>query len=144
MQYTTMEKAGAMFSPFETTAADRPEHTHIWGAEEWIINTDQYCGKLLWIKSGFQSSLHYHKIKTETFLCLRGTVLVEYYPKGTEHKKEITVLKGWARDAIHLPNGVPHRFMAKSEDALVVEFSTYHSDEDVVRLEESKASKEIA
>src|SRR4051812_37450647 len=39
----------------------------IWGREIWITNTALYCGKHLLLNKGYQCSLHYHKIKDETF-----------------------------------------------------------------------------
>ena len=38
-----------------------------WGYEDWIVNKEQYCGKLLFIKKGKKCSWHYHKNKDETF-----------------------------------------------------------------------------
>ena len=34
-----------------------------WGYEKWIVNTDEYCGKLLFFNKGKRCSWHYHKIK---------------------------------------------------------------------------------
>ena len=130
-----------MSNLIETTAADRPEHNHLWGREEWIVNNDAYCGKLLWIKKGFQSSIHFHPVKRETFLILVGILWLEVWetPEEVETTKppHRILLRGWARDAVEIPPGTPHRFIGDIEDALVVEFSTTHSDEDVVRLQES-------
>ena len=38
-----------------------------WGYEKWIVNTDEYCGKLLHFIKGKKCSWHYHKLKDETF-----------------------------------------------------------------------------
>ena len=38
-----------------------------WGYEHWIVNKEDYCGKLLFFKKGKRCSWHYHKLKDETF-----------------------------------------------------------------------------
>ena len=38
-----------------------------WGREVWIANNDLYCGKILEIRRGKRCSLHFHKLKTESF-----------------------------------------------------------------------------
>ena len=51
----------------------------VWGQEEWVVNNDKYCGKILTVKKGFRCSLHYHKKKHETFYVLEGNLLMEVY-----------------------------------------------------------------
>ena len=36
-----------------------------WGFEKWIVNCEQYCGKLLYIAKGKKCSWHYHNKKDE-------------------------------------------------------------------------------
>ena len=68
-------------------------------------------------------------------MCIEGVVKVEtVQPNG---HTVIQVLEGVRRDALRVLPGTPHRFTALSAEAKLVEFSTTHSDEDVVRLEES-------
>lgn len=50
-----------------------------WGGEKWIVNNDMYCGKILHIVKGHKLSLHYHKIKDETFYVQDGNILLGYY-----------------------------------------------------------------
>ena len=38
-----------------------------WGHEKWIVNTEEYCGKLLFFEEGKRCSFNYHKSKDETF-----------------------------------------------------------------------------
>ena len=38
-----------------------------WGFEKWIVNCEQYCGKLLYIAKGKKCSWHYHNKKDEVF-----------------------------------------------------------------------------
>jgi mannose-6-phosphate isomerase-like protein (cupin superfamily) len=65
-------------------------------------------------------------VKDETFCVVAGTVSVEL---------EGTVLVLGRGDSIRIKPRQIHRFWG---DGIVEEISTHHSDEDVVRLEESK------
>lgn len=103
----------------------------LWGKEEWIVNNQRYCGKLLYLKPGFQCSRHFHSIKSETFLVLDGVVRMEFGTKG----EDIRYLK--VGDAVEIPTLTPHRFRAVDGPARVVEFSSPHREEDVTRLEDS-------
>ena len=49
-----------------------------WGSETWLANSALYCGKDLFIKKGKWISLHYHKLKTETFY-VQGRIQLVYY-----------------------------------------------------------------
>ena len=49
-----------------------------WGYEDWIVNKEEYCGKLLFIKKGKKCSWHYHKNKDETFYIQSGKLEVTY------------------------------------------------------------------
>lgn len=98
-------------------------HEKVWGHELWIVNNEHYCGKRLTIKKGYQCSLHYHKLKHETFLLLSGKVLMEI-------GKEQHVLPPGA--IVTLEPGTLHRFtgLVASE---IMEFSTQHFEEDSYR-----------
>ena len=95
-----------------------------WGHEEWIINRD-YCGKKLVLNKGSRCSMHYHKIKDETFYIVKGKVLLEL-----EDQKKI--LKP-GNSILILPNK-KHRFTGL-EDSEIIEFSTHHEDSDSYREE---------
>lgn len=114
----------------------------LWGSETWLENSEKYCMKLLFLKPGFQSSLHYHKIKTETFLVVAGRVKLELLPYYYTHPDQadvVQVRRLQPYQAITLNPFTPHRFSTISEEAVIVEASTEHSDDDVVRLEDSRA-----
>jgi len=49
-------------------------HSKVWGSEVWFANNSLYCGKILNFNKGHQSSLHFHKIKDETFYLLSGKI----------------------------------------------------------------------
>ncbi len=101
----------------------------VWGHEEWIVNNNSYCGKKLVFKSGYQCSLHYHKIKSESFYVATGVVLLELRP---EHfvKSFVRVMK--PGDVCHIEQHVRHRISAIT-DAEIFEFSTFHRENDSYR-----------
>lgn len=106
-----------------------------WGQEIWLVNNERYCAKLLHINVGWQCSLHMHPIKKETFIVLDGGVgLYVGVPDG-----EYTYHQLVAGESYTLEPGTFHRFWSYTDEpAVVLEISSTHSDDDVVRLEESK------
>lgn len=110
-----------------------------WGEEELIVTTEEYTGKLLWVKPDWMCSLHYHPRKSETFMCILGGVWVQIAEPATGAIVENHFLRGASRDSLDIPRGTPHRFLNDGPDtALLVEFSSPHDDEDVVRIEPSQ------
>lgn len=103
-----------------------------WGREEVIVNRPAYCGKILHLRAGAQSSLHYHAAKEETFYLLSGRV--ELTLAGERGDRVMRLEPG---DAVDIAALVPHRFKGL-KDSRIIEFSTHHSDDDVFRLEESR------
>ena len=99
----------------------------IWGYEKWLENNAKYCCKLLSVNKGFQSSLHYHKIKDEMFLIIKGCIRLEL------QNKIIPLQEG---DFIRILSNALHRFTAV-ENSELIEVSTHHDDEDCYRLEPS-------
>lgn len=121
-----------------SSVASRTMVSKRWGVEDWVINTPAYCGKVLIMEEGWQSSLHYHPVKDETMLCIAGSCVVEVYPNGIEGPKEFIALRHEEGSALRLPPMTPHRFMTSMGDGCtLVEFSTFHDDADVVRYEET-------
>lgn len=111
----------------------KPEiHEKIWGKEIWIANSPQYCGKILDFKAGFYSSLHFHKVKTETWYILNGIFFLEYYNEN----QILTKKQLYPNDVIHLNPGTLHKIIAV-EDGKILEVSTQHFEEDSIRLENS-------
>ena len=103
-----------------------------WGFEKWIVNTNEYCGKLLYFVKGKKCSWHYHKLKDETFYIQSGKILLKY-SDGDEmiYADEIILNRG---DKFHIYRGLRHQMFA-IEDTELFEFSTQHFDEDSYRLE---------
>ncbi len=102
----------------------------IWGREIWVVNEEKYCVKFLEIKDGYRCSKHFHNVKHETFVVIKGTVNLEC---GFESK---SLFPGQKQV---IPPGTPHRFGTEDyAGAIILEVSTHHDDNDVVRLEESR------
>lgn len=112
----------------------------LWGCERWLHNTNQYCMKVLELLPEYQSSLHYHKNKTETFLVVSGKVRLEIMQGFKVSPDGAHIRTMYLRPYQHhtLAPYTPHRFTAVGGPAVIVEASTYHDDEDVFRLEESR------
>ena len=68
-------------------------HPKGWGHEKWIVNTDKYCGKILFFEEGKQCSWHYHKLKDETFYVQSGEILLRYGKTDDYEKSETITLK---------------------------------------------------
>ena len=96
------------------------KHDKVWGRELWIANTPDYCGKILEIKKGWRSSMHYHKIKDETFYILEGIIMMEY------NGEDMIMAKG---DSIRIKPNEKHRFSGIIK-ASMLEFSTHHEESD--------------
>jgi len=98
-----------------------------WGREVWIANNDLYCGKILEIQKGKRCSLHFHKIKNETFFLRSGRMLVRVKePDGGDVVEEFEMTPGQCMD---VPVGLIHQMVAL-EDCELFEFSTQHFDSD--------------
>lgn len=104
----------------------------VWGEEHIIENNDLYAGKFLHLKKGYQCSVHYHKIKDETFYVLAGVVCLEY---GSETKmKRKKMKKG---DIMRIYPEMLHRFTGV-KNSILLEISTHDEGSDSYRLTESR------
>ena len=102
-----------------------------WGWERWIVNCEEYCGKLLYFVKGKKCSWHYHKIKDEVFYLQSGKMLVKYSDfDDLEEAKEVILRPG---DAFHVYRGLRHQMIAIEESELF-EFSTQHFESDSFRI----------
>jgi mannose-6-phosphate isomerase len=101
-----------------------------WGYELLYATTELYCGKVIFIRSGEQLSLQFHKAKDETIFVQSGRMELEI---GEPGKPVDTEVVGPGR-AFRLRPGTVHRMRAL-EDTTVLEVSTPEID-DVVRLED--------
>jgi mannose-6-phosphate isomerase-like protein (cupin superfamily) len=102
-----------------------------WGREVWIANNPLYCGKILEISKGKRCSLHYHKLKTESFYLRTGRLRVRIMESSHCSESELFELK--AGDCMDIHPGLVHQ-MEAIEDAELYEFSTQHFDSDSHRI----------
>lgn len=103
-------------------------HPKVWGVEVWIVNQPEYCGKILRISKGFRCSVHYHKLKDETFHVTRGAVLMEIDGDARLLTEGMTQ---------RIPRGCKHRFTG-IEESEMIEFSTHHEESDSYRETQSE------
>jgi quercetin dioxygenase-like cupin family protein len=102
-----------------------------WGFEKWIINIEEYCGKLLYFVKGKKCSWHYHILKDETFYIQSGKILLKYSDgDDMAYADEIILSKG---DKFHIYRTLRHQMYAL-EDTELFEFSTQHFEEDSYRI----------
>ena len=118
-----------MTSPFafEPRRVDKP-----WGYELIFAHTDQYVGKVLFVRAGQALSLQYHEVKDEAWYVESGRASLELGTVGDGGPLETVELT--AGDAYRFRPGTIHR-VAAIEDVTILEVSTPHLD-DVVRLED--------
>lgn len=103
-----------------------------WGFEKWIVNNEEYCGKLLYFAKGKKCSWHYHVLKDETFYIQSGKILLKYGDSDDmAFAQEIVLERG---DNFHVYRGLRHQMYAL-EDTELFEFSTQHFDSDSYRVE---------
>ena len=104
-----------------------------WGEERWIRNDELYCMKELILCPGFRCSLHYHKLKTETFYVADG------YGLSMQIGNNIT--DDWGPGSfVHILPGTLHRFFIVhgwKQAVYIIECSTHHEDSDSYRIEPS-------
>jgi mannose-6-phosphate isomerase len=102
-----------------------------WGHELIWALTDDYCGKVLFVRAGHSLSLQFHREKDEAWYVQSGRAKLELGEAGQATLAEEIVSPG---ASFRLPPGTVHRITAL-EDTTVLEVSTPHLD-DVVRLDD--------
>ncbi len=101
-----------------------------WGYEIIWARTDDYVGKMLFIRQGHKLSLQYHERKEETIYLHAGEML---FTVGDAESLSVKTLR--PGDEYHIAPGTRHR-MEAVRDCEVFEVSTPHLD-DVVRIEDA-------
>ncbi len=96
-----------------------------WGKEIWIADEPEYGGKIIEIKKGYSTSVHYHQKKKETIYVDKGKLKVR---SGEE---EFIVNEG---ESITIEPFTVHQLIAL-EDVRLIEVSTQPLNERV-RLED--------
>ena len=110
----------------EPTKVEKP-----WGHEVIWALTNDYCGKILFVKAGESLSLQFHREKDESWLVHSGRAQLELGTPGDRTPNSEVFGPG---SAFHIPPGTVHRVTAL-EDTTILEVSTPQL-EDVVRLED--------
>jgi|TARA_R110000751_G_scaffold42375_5_gene98498 mannose-6-phosphate isomerase-like protein (cupin superfamily) len=104
-----------------------------WGREIWIANNQEenYCGKIIQIHQGYNTSLHFHLEKHETFYITKGMLQVELIctVEGVSMTKILS-----NGDSLTIDRGQPHRLTAYDGDVEFIEISTFHKDCDSLRI----------
>ena len=111
---------------FDVRRVEKP-----WGYELIWALTEQYCGKVLFVKAGASLSLQFHRDKDESWLVQSGRAKLELGEVGQRVLTEEVIGAG---AAFRYRPGTVHRVTA-IEDTTIIEVSTPHLD-DVVRLED--------
>lgn len=106
-------------------------HTKGWGFEVWIENLPEYCGKLLWFKSGKKCSMHFHLNKKETMYLQSGRIDIDLIDPENGERYTVSLFEG---DSLLIPPGQMHQIIALKESQLF-EFSTTHEDSDSYRMQ---------
>ncbi len=113
----------------------------VWGYETHLVRSPLYTLKRMVCKQGYQSSIHYHLVKDETFLVEKGILVVETVDplQGELGQKSLHYQQLWPGDRLHIPPGVPHRFRCHGqyETVTFLEVSTHDDPEDNYRLTQS-------
>ena len=100
----------------------------VWGYEIIIVNRE-YCGKILFIKKGYMTSMHYHKNKNETFFVLQGRGRVILFDR-------LNGMKLNRGSILNINKNNLHRILAsEGTDFVIMEFSSHHDDDDSIRIE---------
>jgi mannose-6-phosphate isomerase len=103
-----------------------------WGSELiWALSED-YAGKILFVKAGEALSLQFHNVKDESWYVLEGRARLQLGKVGEGVLEEQVIVTG---EAFRFRPGTVHRVKAL-DDTSILEVSTPHLD-DVVRLEDS-------
>jgi mannose-6-phosphate isomerase len=107
----------------KTTKEHRP-----WGWFEQFNKNAQCTVKLIHVKAGSRLSLQYHTKRREFWKVVKGPAVVQINDE---------TFTGKAGDEFEIPIGAKHRLAAKAADALVLEISYGHFDEDdIIRIED--------
>lgn len=116
--------------PRVRTDADYNHVEKVWGSETWIINIPYYCGKMLEVKKGHHTSMHFHAVKHETMFCVEGEFRIDFIDgSGDVVSRTLT-----GSQSIVIPPNLPHSIHGVGDFNILFEFSTEHEDEDSIRV----------
>jgi mannose-6-phosphate isomerase-like protein (cupin superfamily) len=116
----------------------QPErHWKAWGWEDWIVNNDKYCAKILHFHKGAKFSLHFHLEKHETWYVASGFFQLIFIDTTNGKQCEMNLPEG---HIITIPQGLPHQLIAM-EDGNIFEASTPHKESDSYRIAPGDSQK---
>ena len=119
------------FDGLDAWAVDPRKVEKPWGWELIWAHTDDYVGKILFVRAGHSLSLQFHNEKDESWYVHSGRAELELGEAGQSLLNTEVIARG---AAFHFIPGTVHRVTAL-EDTTILEVSTPHLD-DVVRLED--------
>lgn len=102
-----------------------------WGSELVIVNTPNYCGKILRFNTGAKFSMHFHKNKIETWYVNSGKFLLRWIDTTNADQHEKELLPG---ESVTIDQCDPHQLVC-IEAGEVFEVSTHHEDSDSYRVQ---------
>jgi oxalate decarboxylase/phosphoglucose isomerase-like protein (cupin superfamily) len=102
----------------------------VWGSELWIINTPLYCNKMLIVKKGHHTSMHFHQEKHETMFCAEGSFRIDFIDGNGDLVSRVLN----QADSIVIPPTLAHSIHGLGEFNVLFETSTQHFDHDSVRV----------
>lgn len=110
----------------------------LWGTEFHIHNDEKYCTKAMVVNPGGKCSVHWHQLKTETFVLCAGRLVVETI--CLSNGKTTTHYLNTVGDSITLLPGTPHTFYIPEDQvgpSWFVESSTQDFANDSYRVTQS-------
>ncbi len=109
-----------------------------WGSE-FIISDQPHAAKIMTLKPNTQVSMHFHREKSETFILIKGAMVVEVVDLKIGKNTKIILEKPYS--SITLPVDTPHTFYCPSgqtEETVFIEASTEDQTHDNYRLYASR------
>ena len=112
-------------------------HVKGWGHEVWMANCELYCGKQLVVYRNLKCSVHYHKLKNETFFLADGLIRMAVWEAPFElgYPTECNTFLMHPGDRLVLPPNTPHQFTGVDPKSTIIEISTQHFEEDSYRIQ---------
>ncbi len=103
-----------------------------WGREVIFASTECYAGKLLeFQQKGSKMSLHFHKVKDETWYVLKGHFDLTILDFKTSKSVTKILAEG---ESLHIPPMMPHRLECRSDGGTILEVSIHDDPEDNYRI----------
>lgn len=101
-----------------------------WGYEDIWVSTPYYCSKFLHFNKDAMFSMHFHKVKIETWYCMSGKFIVQYIDTETAEvsQRMLTVGDTWHNNTLE-----PHRIICV-EEGVILEVSTPDNPKDNYRI----------